>query len=56
MTCKPIIATSFALLIVLAAGGSAAVVGTHGARASGTLSNETNPLVRENLRRGSTSW
>ena len=56
MTCKPIIATSFALLIVLAAGGSAAVVGTHGARASGTLSNKTNPLVRENLRRGSTSW
>jgi N,N-dimethylformamidase beta subunit-like, C-terminal len=56
VTCRPIIATSFALLIVLAAGGSAAVVGTHGARASGTLSNKTNPLVRENLRRGSTSW
>ena len=50
------IATSLALLIVLAAGGSAAVVGAHGARASGTLANKTNPVRRENLRRGSTSW
>ena len=56
MTRSPVIATSLALLVVLAAGGSAAVIGTHRARASGTLANKTNPVVRENLRRGSSSW
>jgi hypothetical protein len=49
--------TTVALLFVLVTAGSGAVVGAHGARASETpLSNKANPVRRENLRHGSTSW
>jgi N,N-dimethylformamidase beta subunit-like protein len=52
-----VIATSFVLVCVLAATGSATLVGARGAKASGTFRpNATNPIERENLRRGSTSW
>jgi hypothetical protein len=52
-----IIATTLALLFVLATGGNAADVGAPGARASGPLlPKATNPVKRENLRPGSTSW
>ena len=53
-----IIATTFALAFVVGTGGSAAVVGAHGARASGTSldPNGANPVQRENLRPGSASW
>ena len=50
-------AQSLVLLLVFATGGSAAVVGAYGARASETpMSQAANPVERENLRSGSASW
>ncbi len=50
-------AQSLVLLLVFATGGSAAVVGAYGARASGTpMPQAANPVERENLRSGSASW
>jgi hypothetical protein len=52
-----IIATSLALLSVLATGGSATGVTARGAVAARSpLAAQANPIRRENLRPGSTSW
>jgi hypothetical protein len=52
-----IIATSLALFSVLATGGGATGVNAHGARTTRTpLATNANPVPRENLRPGSTSW